>query len=123
MNKHRVNDLIPKAYELCKEHGINMAFRGQISAFGSAIATGSLLAAVAFFSDQGSASIDRSELMVVINKMLKCPEKTLFDTVKASNDTTALKEEILDCAIAVKLALNLFPAKNSADSSEGGGEA
>ena len=116
MNKQRVNDLIPKAYELCKEHKIDMAFRGQVSSFGSAIAAGSLLAAVAFFSDRGSASVDRSKLMVVINKMLKRSEKTLFDTVKASNDTVALKEEILDCAIAIKLALNLCPA-------EGGGEA
>ena len=114
MNKRRVDDLIPKAYDLCRTYEINIKYRNHIASFGSAVTTGSLLAAVAFFSNQRKASLDRSKLMAVINEMLKCHQNTLFDTVRMANNTSALKEEIIDCAIAIKLALNLIPA-------EGGG--
>ena len=108
MNKQRVEALIPKAYDLCKTHEINVHYRTQIASFGAAVATGSLLAAVALFSNRGGASVDRNKLMVVINEMLTCHENTLFDTVRTADNTIVLKEEILDCAIAIKLVLHLF---------------
>lgn len=123
MNKRKVDALLPAAVEVCKKHQLTHEFRGQISSFGSAVACGSLLAAVAFFSSKGNCSVDRSRLMKAINEMLKTEglepnvRETLFETVRgAKNRSAEIKENILCCAVAIKLALNLFPP-------EGGGDA
>ena len=76
MNKHEIDRLLPAAYDVIENGGfiengkIDPAFRGQIASYGSAIANGSLLAATAFFSKQGNASVDRSLLMKAINQLL-----------------------------------------------------
>lgn len=118
MNKEKVNQLITVAYKelenqgIAQEGKINKTYRGQISTFGSAISTGSLRAAVAFFSDQGNASVDRTKLMAAILNILKSENKalesykTLFDYVD-KNEKDA-KEAILNAAIALKLAMNLY---------------
>lgn len=154
MNKRKVDTLLPAAVEVCKKHQLTHEFRGQISSFGSAVASGSLLAAVAFFGNKGRAAVDRRYLMIAIYSMMKWDTKglidslmkkeqaeraaetddekkraheekekaihkimkDLFDQVNASDSLLDVKEEILCCAVAVKLALNLFPP-------EGGGDA
>lgn len=115
-------------------HGkVKKAFRGQISSFGAAITMGSLLPAVAFFSDQGSAEVDRSKLMEAIMRVLQNEDGPLGTAAKkyesnqllefctkvcnpapAGNGETdkfsasQLREAVIDAAIAIKLALNYF---------------
>lgn len=124
MNKSVVDSEIALAFEAIKNTGIaegqeknkvNKAFRGQISSFGAAVTTGSLLAAVTFFSKQGEASVDRSKLLATIfevltgdNKLDKNKYSCLFDYVKANQNNPQCKENILNASIAVKLAMNLF---------------
>ena len=120
MNKRKVDDLIPKAYEVLKSSGIverdengnatnkiNKAWRGQISSFGASIAQGSLIAAVSFFSKKGQADVDRSKLMEAIKQLLEL-ESSLYEYVKDECGRKAKKENIINAAVALKLAMNLY---------------
>ncbi len=123
MNKAEVNEMLPKAYELLKKHNIvknnkiNKSWYGQISVFGSAISTGSLLSAIAFFSDNGSCSVDRQNLLLVIFDLIKDdfiidnnPPKKLFDLARINMGENELmvKESIINATIATKLAMKLY---------------
>ena len=123
MNKAEVNEMLPKAYELLKKHNIvknnkiNKSWYGQISVFGSAISTGSLLSAIAFFSDSGSCSVDRQNLLPVIFDLIKDdfiidnnPPKKLFDLARINMGENELmvKESIINATIATKLAMKLY---------------
>lgn len=125
VNKRRVDKNIGNAYEILQDKNIGIAvdgkiskgYRGQISTFGAAISSGSLLAAVAFFSDKGNAQVNRDRLMKAIMELVKrnhesVKEKELFFYIKNHSGSEAqnmrLKEEILDYAIAIKLAMNLY---------------
>lgn len=128
MSKQRINDYLPFAYEALNKCGvaenneINKTFRGQISTFGAAITMGSLLAAVAFFSEQGGATTERQKLMKSIHYVIfasegkdvsKCDNNSLFLYVKniQRDQIDNLKEKILDASIALKLAMNLYTLK------------
>lgn len=118
MNKSVVNREITLAYDALKNVGvakdgkISRAFRGQISSFGAAITMGSLLPAIAFFSEQGGASVERQKLMDAILDILKADGlaaegcKTLFDHAKQQNGDC--QENIINASIALKLAMNLY---------------
>lgn len=125
MNKKRVDKNIGNAYEILQSKEIGIAvdgkiakgYRGQISTFGAAISSGSLLAAIAFFSDKGKAQVNREKLMKAIMELVKrnhdnVKEDELFHYVKnrtkSEGESIYLKEEILDYAIAIKLAMNLY---------------
>lgn len=125
MNKQAVNDGISYAYKalsevgIAKEGKIEKTYRGQISSFGAAITTGSLKAAVAFFSNQGSSVVERQKIneaiLKVLQKLGKADEKckTLWNYVDESKDTEAVKKEnIVNAAISVKLAMNLYTLKD-----------
>ena len=77
MNKAIINDEIVIAYDVLKkseivENGkIKKTWRGQISTFGAAVTMGSLIPAVAFFSDQGGSSVKRQCIMDAILEILK----------------------------------------------------
>jgi hypothetical protein len=143
MNKHEIDSLLPDAYIaileggfLSKDGKIDPAFRSQISSYGAAVANGSLLAATACFSHKGNADVDRSLLINAIN-VLMCghfvqdDEKkkgSLFDTLVALNPDhgdentkrylqNIIKEQVMMCAVALKLAFNLFilESKKGAD--------
>ena len=119
MNKAEVNEMLPKAYELLEKHNIveknkiNKSWYGQISAFGSAISTGSLLSAIAFFSQQGSCSVKREQLLKVINELVNKSKQDcdLFKYVteknKSGHDIIA-KDSIINATIATKLAMKLY---------------
>lgn len=119
MNKNAINQEIKVAYDVLRETGIaddrkgtiQKTYRGQISTFGAAISMGSLLPAIAFFSDKGGADVDRTKLMDAIIKILqytnKTAEKNIFDYV-LKNSEDVCKEEILNAAIALKLSMNLY---------------
>ena len=113
MNKRRVNELIPDAYRILGEIGImgsdankNSKWCGQISSFGASIAQGSLLAAVSFFSAQNNAEVDRSKLMAAIARLIAWSD-SLYEYVRVTEERKA-KEEILNAAVAIKLAMNLY---------------
>lgn len=123
MNKKRVDEYIPRAYEMLKAEEIAVngeidpSFRGQIASFGAMIAMGSVLSAVALFSGEKSgAEVDRLKLMRVIYDILRerredAPNEALFIYVREQVNEGRMqqvKEEIEDAAIAVKLAMNLY---------------
>lgn len=71
-------------------------------------------AAAALFNDKGSAKSDRHKLVVAINAMIvetnivEVAGSTLFDTIYKNQADARLKEKIEACAVALKLAMNLF---------------
>jgi len=117
VNNKKVDRLIPDAYQVIKDVGIvngdkvPKAYRGQISAFGASIATGSLLSAISFFSKKGSSEADRPLLMKAILRLAD-PGNTsdrpdALYRYAAANPKTA-KEDVLIAAVAIKLAMNLY---------------
>ncbi len=121
MNKKKVDELIPKAVEalqqagIVKDGAIVKTFRGQISTFGAAIVNGSLISAVAFFNEKGSASVERQNLLRAIKILIPgaAGSSNLFEYVKeqGKKNEGTVKEEILNAAIALKLAMNLYELK------------
>lgn len=119
MDKKVVNQLLPYAVEAwteieAKQGKISKAFRGYIANFGAAVTTGSLLAAVAFIS---AATEDRTKakrehlakvLLLTLKKAGMTSSKTLFDYVADNTDERLVKQQVLNAAIAAKLALNVF---------------
>lgn len=121
MNKKAINEMIDVAYQaigtvgiLNSDKSLNKSYRGQISTFGAAITMGSLPAAVTFFSNKGGSEVDREKLIEAIYQILKNRakiknEKNLFDYVKDNGKEK--KENVINAAIALKLAMNLYPLK------------
>ena len=144
-NKRKIDEYISKAIEVLDNNKkivkyggkIDKTFSGQIATFAVAVSTGSLLSAVAFFSDNGGASNERSSLMDVIYEIIaneKLPDidkendknrdnlnnknsklldyvKSKYEKSKESNDIVSynrVKEDILNAAIAIKLAMNFY---------------
>lgn len=128
MNKKEVNANIDYAYEALKEchiatdNKIVKTFRGQISSFGAAVEMGSLKPAILFFSDQGGSSVKRTNLMQAIQYVLLKGNKGemqgsedkpglyvyIKDQEQKGIPEYKLKERVLNAAIAIKLAMNLF---------------
>lgn len=138
-NKRKIDEYIPKAInslsnnrKIVKDGKIASGFAGQIATFSVAVSMGSLLSAVAFFSEQKQASVERQELMNVIYeiitgevseikretdnkdpKLLSYVKKKYEEKYEETNKNKILEyrrfqEDILDAAIAVKLAINFF---------------
>lgn len=127
MSKCRINRFLPIAYdavkksELIKDDKLQGNYKAQIASFGAAISMGSLLSAIAFFSEKGSSDIIRQELMKLIYYIIRKDEGiedkydeikkyALFEYVK---DNGNVKQKVLDAAIAIKLTLNLFEEEKS----------
>ena len=125
MNKQIIDNEIEFAYKairdckICNEEGeIPKNYRGQVSSFGAAILMGSLLQAVAFFSKQGKSSSERPKILNAVFEVMKknnnaIRQDHLFHYVKAEREKgsaagMACQEEVLNAAIAVKLAMNLY---------------
>ena len=118
MNKYVVDGELEIAYKALKiakiadENGtIAKGFRGQISSFGAAVVGGSVCAAIAFFSQQSGAAVEREKLLEAIQYILQKKEimkkeEDLFSY--AVHNKEKAKEEILNAAIALKLAMNLY---------------
>lgn len=127
MNRKRVEEYLPIAYKEISnvgisQHGkVNKSYRGQISSLGAAISTGSLLAAIAYYSqDKENGENNGVKRTLIIDAVYQIIEKTqsikpvetnLFNYVASEikkGNERAVKELITDCAIAIKLALNLY---------------
>lgn len=131
MNKSNVDALIPRAYKIIEEVEISEGgkvangYRGQIATFGAAVSMGSLLSAVAFFSEEESSSVvDRSKLMLAIYRLIHSESEgtdvkpTENEKVKLFNyiienkdDINEIKEKVFDAALAIKLAINMYEIK------------
>ena len=134
MNKKQIDEFLPKAVETIKKtkgpkgiaddnERVSKTFRGYISQFGAAVAMGSLLSAIATLSQQGSAKEDRRKLVDAMEQVLGLNGTSLFDY--ARKDENNAKDRILDCALAIKLALNFFEVKEenkNTEETEGGSE-
>ncbi len=124
MNKKEIDRLIPLAYQALidcgiaqkdDEAGYRMAktFRGYIAGFGAALTMGSITSAVAFFSrDSKNTKEPRGLMMKAIYLLLRGEMPTEQDNLLkyvCSNQVpeAQLKEQILNAAIALKLAMNL----------------
>ena len=127
MNKAKVDRLLPLAYQAIiytgireKDGSVQKSFRGQVSTFGASVSMGSLLAAIAFFSDKGGADVDRGKILDAIFQVLRSNAvisggcKNLFSWAKqeaAAGREATCKDDIIHAAVAVKLAMNLFPLR------------
>ena len=134
MNKKRVDEMIPCAYEvlktlnICEEDKSNpgtwvvdSTYKSYISSFGAAVTMGSLVSSAAFFaasSEENKRRInaDRGKIGQALLEVLKkkypdIREDNLFEYVKKHGQTARNKELVLDAAVALKLALNLYPKK------------
>lgn len=117
-----------------KKKYIVKTFRGQISSFGAATTMGSLISAVAFFSNKGGADTDRQKLMQAIYMLItdtteNCDENALLMYVmeerQAENyDESDLKRSVINAAVAIKLAMNAYELRDKKedqkDDKEGG---
>lgn len=132
MNKQIIDKWIPEAYEILSDIGIASdgkiirTYRSQLSTFGAAVMNGSLLAAISFFSDDAGASVQRTLITKAIFKLISKDDgklhsqkagnireddkKALFLYVreKTGREQAAVKENILNATIALKLAMNLY---------------
>lgn len=126
MNKIAIDRNLPYAYKaiidakISKDGKVNKSYRGQISTLGAAITMGSIKSAICFFSEKANnnSDVDRSKLLKAISYVLKNSEDTREQYKKVDDfkmyilnsdlDIEALKEDIVNAAIAIKLAMNLF---------------
>lgn len=149
MNKAKVNELIPEAYtvlqdvKIAKDDKINKTYQRLLTSFGAAVYGGSLLAAIAFFSEESADkeekkdkddkgkknknvdSVCRPKLMMAIYRLLTGVtegdnHKSLFyyirEELKAGNDEFELRNKVLDAAVSLKLAMNLYTLEKQTDS-------
>lgn len=117
---------IVKINEKTKKLCIEKAFRGQISFFGAAVEMGSLLSTVAFFSSQGGSPTDRTKLMEAIYLLLTGKEKkdieeneTLLAYVVEKQHNQQIKRDVINAAIAIKLAMNAYKLKEAEKDGDG----
>lgn len=147
-NKRKIDEYIPKAIDSLSKNKkvvingkIKSGFAGQIATFSVAVSTGSLLSAVAFFSEKKQSAVERQELMNVIYEIItgkSASEKddtksVLLSYVKEKYEQThnqnrnvsslldygQFQQDILNAAIAVKLAINFFPKEKENESENG----
>lgn len=130
MNKYLIEELIPTAYQalennkiICQDGKISSTLRGNIASFGAAIQMGSLLSAVAFFSQQGGASKPRQELLNIILEVLKehrdvpedCDSLFTYLCECGRQEMAQVKNLVVSAAVAVKLAMNLFQLEDATE--------
>ena len=127
MSIQRVNDWIVYgkealiALKIAENGKIVKTFRSQISSFGAAVSMGNLKSAVAFFSEQASASVPRENLLRAICYVLQRNDGVKAEDINAkaiktneifdyicTHESLQLKNKFLDASIALKLAMNLF---------------
>lgn len=128
MNKTRIDSNILVAYEaiqkadIVEKNGkVKKSYRGQISTLGAAITLGSLKSAICYFNAkaENNTDVDRTKLLKAIQYVLITNEETkakyeskasLWDMVKDIQlaDSMEIKEDIINAAIAIKLAFNLY---------------
>lgn len=139
MNKRKVDELIPRAYIKLKESEIVQKdgticseYRGYIDTFGAAVAMGSIISAIAFFMEEDKGNQDRTKLLITMYNTIKDTNLRKTDTdwkeqIKeyVLKDERKAKEELVNAAVAIKLAMNLYniiKKKESPNQSENEGD-
>jgi CRISPR-associated protein Cmr5 len=123
MNK--IDKLIPAAMKAVTafviiNKKVPREFNGYISSFGASVISSGLLPTIVFFSQEGKSNGDRTSVIKAIEAILKTkfpdffkPSQTLLDVVvenvPQNNYDARLVEKIQDAAIALKLAIRIFP--------------
>jgi CRISPR-associated protein Cmr5 len=108
MNK-RIEDYIPKAIaalenqKIVKNGSVPKEFNGYISSFGASVRQAGLLATILFYDNANSnAQEDRT-------KVIRALEQITSESLNKNTKTTpALRANVEDAAIALKLALRTF---------------
>lgn len=137
MNKRKIEKLIPIAIEciektnliIVKENKIPKEFNGYISNFGASITQSGLMATVAFFettdnkSNQNRGNLTKLILNVINKEKDKNFEldekiKLLGYIIENKSKKNIVKEEVINAAIAVKLAMRVFEFTDEMDSKE-----
>ena len=121
MNKAKIDRDIPAAYralndaKIVEDGKIDAGFRGQIATFGAAVSMGSLLSAIAFFSEKNKSDVPREKLLDALFLIIQTHDgngstdcKDLYQYAAAR---PGCQEEVLNAAIALKLAINLYPKR------------
>lgn len=137
MNKRVIDGDIDNAYRILAKRKIasggkvSNKYRKQISSFGAAITMGSVLSAIAYFSEKANSETYRPRIIAAVydiikerkeNKDKRFPE-SLFDYAKEEKkrgrySEESCKEDILNAAIALKLAMNLYELVDTPKSSQ-----
>ena len=123
MNKAKVDGYIPAAYqalkdaEIVQDGKIDSGFRGQIATFGAAVSMGSLLSAIAFFSEKDKAAVSRPKLLDALFRVLQSGgmDAKYQNLYQYAADRPDCQEEVLNAAIALKLAINLYPKREKTE--------
>lgn len=123
MNKRKVEKLIPIAIDCVKnskglfvDGKIPGEYKGYIANFGASIIQSGLFATLAFYAKTDAKSkSDRCKLLEVIanviytSNKINDSKKSLMEYVKDTKDNKSIiKEEVINAAIAVKLAMGVF---------------
>lgn len=123
MRKAQIDGFIKEAIKLVgegdtklvRENGkIPKEFKGYVASLGTSLMQCGLIPSVALFSDLSSGSKEKEKILNVIYHLLKQDDwpGTLLQKVIAisagSSEEEKLKEEILDAAIALKLAIRTY---------------
>ncbi len=124
INRKKVDSLIPKAIEaITNAFGVEIGgkvrneYRGYISSFGTAVRMSGIKTAVCIYSKKTESDEDKSKIVRMIYYMLNdSGDNENIDENKAKEyllekikeDEIKAKNEILEAAVAIKLALNLF---------------
>ena len=143
----RIDELIPKAIEAINRNKIPGAnnivpneYKGYIDTFGASIVQNGLIPAIIFFEAGGKEGEpntydpekqriyeNRKKLMKTILDLIKGIEKgktsTLYEYVtlqKKSMDEKQIRQQVVDAAIAVKLALRTFAIRKKDENDKPG---
>ncbi|MCK9234280.1 MAG: type III-B CRISPR module-associated protein Cmr5 [Bacteroidales bacterium] len=95
-------------------------FNGYISSFGASIIMSGLLPTIVFFSQKGRSKGDRNSVISAIEEIINEQNldiltsnnsllKTVKDNVNNRAKTERLQNKIQEAAIALKLAIRIFP--------------
>lgn len=137
MNKRNIENQIPIAIDLINEFiegekffrkedekfgQVPKEYKGYISNFGASIIQSGLISTVAFYEENNSNSnADRKVLTELIlkiiyeNKKLEWEDKTFLKYILENNNKQT-KEEVINAAIATKLAMRVFKFTENSES-------
>lgn len=118
MNR-RIENFIPTAIKAAEQHlatngKIKSEYNGYISSFGAAVMQSGLKAAVAFNESTNSSSNEDKDLLMkaILQTVLRRPverNERLLDYILNNNRIESqLKIQIMDAAVALKLAIRTF---------------
>lgn len=119
-----IQNILPAAIKAVEdmvlvEKKVPKEFNGYISSFGASVITSGLLPTIVFFSQEGKGKGNRTSVILALEQILKekspglLANERLIEKVKTmvvkNEDMQHLQEKIMEAAIALKLAIRIFP--------------